>query len=546
MAEEYDIVVVGAGVNGIAAAAYLQKAGARVAVVERLGEAGPFCMTVETLEPGTPINTHVVQGLTSASPCIEDLDLERFGLNMVFTSTQYGSTFKDGKNIMIHHDTAKTAASIARHSEKDAQRYLDITNKIFPEAIDLYKLLIYSPATPDNLERIWESCARYVDMTAQDIVTMNGFEFLDLLFESEKVKQTFMGMAHIGFAGDPLGKGEGVLSALGVMYLPQGHFRGGSHNLVHALVRCFAHHGGTMIYNAPVERIVVENGQAKGVIISEDSPHPEKEIRAKNALLVNLSAPYTLELIGEDKVKAADPLLARKMKQWLMSGSCPYMSIWLLKGAPTWKSEAWDPEVRDCWEPYRAWDSWDDAKKHFAYFQHEDLWNVVGGAGEVFLAGAGDKSQISSEGHQVLIYEEELPPHLRREGGMQAWDGEIRWKIHEKHVELIEELAPGFKELILAREVHTPLDNWRKNPSAIFGQQLGGDCKGDQSYLGRLPYRMPIAGLYQIGSTWPTGVTHLATGYNCACIVAEDLGIREQSWWNHDPLVWYLKKMGLA
>ncbi|MDP2935530.1 MAG: NAD(P)/FAD-dependent oxidoreductase [Dehalococcoidia bacterium] len=543
--KEFDVVVVGAGITGIAAGAYLQKAGLDVAVVERLGEAGPGCMTVETLEPGAAINTHIVMGLTGMGPCVEDLDLERFGLKMVYAPTQYGATYKDGKNVMVYHDPQKTAASIARHSEKDAQRYTRIINNILPEAVDLYKLVMYSPPTPDNLGRIWESLARYLDMTPQDIVTMNGFEMLDLLFESERVKQTFMGVASIGFGGDPIGRGEGILNNFAIMWLPQGLFKGGSHNLVHALVRCFTHHGGTMIYNSPVEQIVVENGTARGVMISEDSPYPEKEIRARKAVLSNLSAPLSLQVIGEDKVKAADPVLARRMKDWNMSGESPFMSVWLLKDLPRWKSDSWDPAIRECWEPYRCWDSWEEAKQWFTLFESEELWRTVGTVGEIFLTAAADKTQLSPEGHCVLVYEEELPVHLRREGGFEKWD-DIKWKVYEQHTEMMEELAPGMKKLILASQVHTPLDNWRKNPSAIYGHEYGGDCKGDQWYLGRLAYRMPIGNLYQINSCWPIGASFLGSAYVAAGIVAEDLGVRNQPWWNHPPLVWYLKQVGLA
>jgi phytoene dehydrogenase-like protein len=542
--KEFDVVVVGAGITGVAAGAYLQKAGLEVAVVERLGEGGPHCMTVETLEPGAAINTHVVMGLTPWGPVIEDLELEKFGLKMVFSPTQYGATYKDGTNVMVYHNPQLTAKSIEKHSEKDAKRYLDIMQAVFPHAVDIAKLLLYSPPSPDNMEQIWQAGA-FAGLSPDDFRTMNGFEFLDLLFENERVKQTFMGVASIAFGGDPVGRGEGAVNVFAVMYLPQGLFKGGSHNLVHSLVRCFTHYGGTMIYNSPVEQIVVENGTARGVLISEDSPYPEKEIRARKAVLSNLSAPLSIQLIGYDKVRAADPLLAARMRDWEMSGESPFMSVWLLKELPRWKSDDWDPAIRECWEPYRAWDSWEEAKQWFTLFENEELWKVVGTVGEVFLTAAADRTQISPQGHCVLVYEEELPCHLRREGGFEKWD-EIKWKVYEKHTDLFEELAPGFKKLILAGQAHTPLDNWRKNPSAIYGHEFGGDCKGDQWYLGRMPYRMPIANLYQINSAWPIGASFLGSAYVAAGIVAEDLGVRDQPWWNHQPLQWYLKQVGLA
>ncbi len=542
--KEFDVVIVGAGITGIAAGAYLQKAGLDVAVVERLGEAGPHCMTVETLEPRAAINPHVVMGLTGWGPVIEDLDLEKFGLKMVFPPTQYGATFKDGKNVMVYHNPQLTAQSLARHSEKDAKRFMDIMQAAFPHAVDAAKLLLYSQASPDNMEQIWQMGA-LAGFSPEEFRTMNGFEFLDLVFENERIKQTFMGVASIAFGGDPVGRGEGAVNVFACMYLPQGLFKGGSHNLVHAIVRCFTHHGGTMIYNSPVEEFVVENGAARGVIISEDSPYPEKEIRGRRAILSNLSAPLSVQLLGYDKVRAADPLLAARMRDWGMSGESPFMSVWLLKEIPKWKSDGWDPAIRECWEPYRAWDSWKEAKEWFGLFESEELWDVVGTVGEIFLTAAADKTQLTPEGHCVLVYEEELPVHLRREGGFEKWD-DIKWKVYERHTEMMEELAPGMKKLILSKQVHTPLDNWRKNPSAIYGHEFGGDCKGDQWYLGRLPYRMPISNLYQINSCWPIGASFLGSAYVAAGIVAEDLGVRDQPWWNHPPLLWYLKQVGLA
>ena len=90
----------------------------------------------------------------------------------------------------------------------------------------------------------------------------------------------------------------------------------------------------------------------------------------------------------------------------------------------------------------------------------------------------------------------------------------------------MESIAPGFKDRIIDAYQWTPIDIWRLNPAAVYGQVLGGDFSEDQWILDRMPYRMPIAGLYMSNSVWPLGLTWMAAGYNAAQVVAEDLGVR--------------------
>jgi hypothetical protein len=85
----------------------------------------------------------------------------------------------------------------------------------------------------------------------------------------------------------------------------------------------------------------------------------------------------------------------------------------------------------------------------------------------------------------------------------------------------------------------TPLDNWRLNRSAKFGQVVGGDFTEDQWILGRMPYRMPIPGLYMSNGVWPVGLSWMAAGYNAAQVVAADAGVRDQPWWTARPCEWY-------
>lgn len=108
----------------------------------------------------------------------------------------------------------------------------------------------------------------------------------------------------------------------------------------------------------------------------------------------------------------------------------------------------------------------------------------------------------------------------------------------EKRNEVMDALARGFKDQILQPLFYTPLDLWRHNPTAVGGNVLGGDFSEDQWILDRMPYRMPIKRLYMCVGNWPLSLSLMAAGHNCAGLVAEDLGIRDQSWWSHRPVQW--------
>ena len=100
---EYDLIVIGGGINGLTAAAYLQKAGLEVAVFERRDEVGTHCATEEVGMPGIKYNLHACGLATLASPAYTELELERFGLEMLTVSEwAYFHPFLDGTAILFH------------------------------------------------------------------------------------------------------------------------------------------------------------------------------------------------------------------------------------------------------------------------------------------------------------------------------------------------------------------------------------------------------------------------------------------------------------
>ena len=125
----------------------------------------------------------------------------------------------------------------------------------------------------------------------------------------------------------------------------------------------------------------------------------------------------------------------------------------------------------------------------------------------------------------------------------KAWDNkDLIDQVHEAHSDMMETLAPGFRSQIVDSLYFTPLDNWRRNPSAVFGHEIGGDNSGPQWYTGRIPPRSSIPGLYFSQGIWPASLTHLGNGYVAAGCVAEDLGVRNQDWWRYAPMEKFIER----
>jgi hypothetical protein len=123
----FDGVVIGAGHNGLTVAAYLSRAGLKIAVVERNPRIGGGCTTEEPTLPGYRFNLHsnFFRGLRH-SPLLHDLELYRFGFSYIEPPIQQGAAFRDGTCVVIHKDLDKTCASLARFSARDAETFREL------------------------------------------------------------------------------------------------------------------------------------------------------------------------------------------------------------------------------------------------------------------------------------------------------------------------------------------------------------------------------------------------------------------------------------
>ncbi len=547
-ANEYDVIIIGAGLGGgLPAGCYLQKAGARVLMIEANQEVGTHCKSNEFF-PGALCTPCASGFFGGAAPMWEDLDLEDYGLQYRVPGRFFGAFFPDHTNLHLGPvDLAGSIEAIARFSEKDAQKFQSMIGPIMETFVEMNEMMVFSPPTPRNLIRVYEMQAAIAGVPVDDFVEMNAFEFLNVMFESDRLKQVMFqpGCATLTM-GDPLAKAQGPLGIMGAFYVPTGQLKGTNHSLVHALVRHFLDHGGTVWRNTIVDEIITEAGVARGVKLSKDSVmFPGRTIMAKHAVVSNVGARKSLELIGEEVMMREDPRLAVKMKYFDNASRSSSVTIWALKRPPQWKSAVHDPYIMKSDFYYKGKHSMEEWKSWFVAERCGDTEKAFGGWWEMLLPANVDPTQASPEGYLTFRLEEILPFWWRDVDGNrhpEKWD-DMKWTLVRKREDELEQYAPGFKESILDVLAVSPLDLWRGNMASEYGDGIGGAFPAHQSYLDRMPYRMPIKNLYMCNSVWPISLSWCATGYNAACVVAEDMGIRKQPWWIHRPGEWLMKNL---
>ncbi|MDQ3947050.1 MAG: FAD-binding protein [Actinomycetota bacterium] len=544
--ETFDVVVIGGGISGgLPAATYLQKAGLKVCVVEARPEMGNFCPTHETW-PETLDSPHASINFSGNSPAIEDLELDtKYGYQIRVSPVVLGTAHPDGTNCLIAYDPNLTAQNFSKHSKADGETVFEIQNRVLEKMVEMNELAFYSPH-PDygKFEEILKICAYVMGRTVDQMSSMTAYELIELTFEADRPRQTFICPVALHLQGAPLARGQGAFAMALSLFYTTAMGIGGNEALVDAVTRCFLDHGGTLLPNCPVERIEVLDGQARAVVLSEGANLPGERIEARHAVISNVGARKTLDLVGEETMGAVDARLASKMKHWKMDERGSTVSSWLIEGEIPWGSADFDPLVTQAHLMYRAYDSWQAAKDYVMAMINNDTWAAFGNMIEILDYGRLDPNAVSPDGYRVVRGEEAIPYPLRREGGPEAWDGPIREEMLRRRTDVMDSIAPGFKERVLEAYTWTPIDIWRVNPAAVYGQVLGGDFSEDQWILDRMPYRMPVRQLYMSNAVWPLGLTWMAAGYNAAGCVADDLGIRNQPWWTHQPVAWFLRNIG--
>jgi phytoene dehydrogenase-like protein len=527
------IAVVGAGHNALVCACYLAKAGHDVTVYERRSRVGGAVNT-EEMWGGYQVDTcSVMHILIHKTPIIEELGLRDFGLEYMQMDPWGFAPFPDGTHILFYRDLERTCQSIARLSERDAEAYRAFVTKWDGFNQQVFEAFSRSPM-PGALVggialRTAKEQIRAHRSGEQPDPSMSGLpllrsvignygRMLDETFTDERVKAAIAWMA--AQSGPPPSEiGAGALAGAHSLYHDVGatHPRGGSGMLSEALVRCLEWHGGRVRCEAPVKRIVVAGGKARGIEL-EGGERISADVVVSGAHVQTT----LLGLLGREDL----PARMRRQVESLRVGNGIGMTVRCAIGRlPDYMAGVEGAECGMqliCPSVEYLQRAYDDARRGYPAERPALV---------AMTPSAVDPSIVPPGKHSLYIWAQYQPYAL---GNGESWD-DIREREADRILETLAEYAPNVASSVIHKYIQSPLD-LERNVGLLKGNIMHIDMSLDQMFMFRpLPelaqYRTPVAGLYITGaSTHPGGGVSGAPGRNSASAVLADVQGKRHSW----------------
>jgi phytoene dehydrogenase-like protein len=506
----YDVVFVGSGINSLAGAALLAKAGKRVCVLERADRLGGAIRTAELTRPGFVHEVfacwHPLFVGSAAYAELKD-ELTVRGLEYLNTGLPTGTLFPDGSSAFLTTSTDDNAAELERHAAGDGEAWRGVVAGFLSNADLAFGVLtseLWSRAGLALAVRAYRRLGREGLLEFSGTVLARARDWLTETFASPQAHGLLAPwVLHTGLGPDAAASGFmtqviAVAIELGGMPVP----KGGGSRLVEALVGIVGDAGGACETGHDVEQVVVRDGQAVGVRLAGG-----ETLGAREAVVANVTP---TQLFGRLLSEASVPEQAREAARRFRYGRGAMMIHYALCEPPRWDG--------------------DDRLGRTAILHLtpglDGVSRAVNEAERGLLPAeativcgqptAVDPSR-APEGSWILwIQLQELPSHPRGDAageldvGHGRWTNELRERYADRIQARLSRHAPNLESSILDRVVLSPADIEAANVNMVGGDIYGGSCALDQNLLWRpragLPgHRTPVRGLYQIGASTHPG-----------------------------------------
>jgi phytoene dehydrogenase-like protein len=527
VARSYDVAIVGAGHNGLVAAAYLARAGLRVVVLERRHVVGGACVTEETW-PGYKVSTASYVVSLLRPQIVKDLELSRHGYEVLPRNPSSFTPLPDGRSLLLGPDRAANAAAIARFSARDAERFPRYEALLERVAAVLEPLLDEPPVDPfsrraGDLVRAARHGLRLLGLGADgnaavELLVGAARPMLERWFETPALQATLATDAVIGAMASPAMPGTAyvlfhhVMGEAGGARGVWGYVKGGMGALSQAIAGAARAAGAEIRTGAAVERILVVEGRARGVVLAGG-----EEVRARRVASGADARVTFLGLVGEEHlapefasaVRAIDHASASMKINVALSELPSFVAAPGTAPAPHHRGTIHVSPDLDYIE--RAFD---DARAG-----RPSAEPVL----ECTIPSVVDPSVAPPGRHLMNVFVQYAPYRLA--DGI-TWDEE-KERFADRCLDVLARYAPNVKQAVVHREVLSPLDVERR-----FGLTGGNIFQGAMTpnqlfflrpVAGWSGYRTPVDALYLCGSAaHPGGGVLGAPGRNAARVILRD------------------------
>jgi phytoene dehydrogenase-like protein len=479
------------------------------------------CAVTEEIWPGYRVSTASYLSSLMQEKVVRELELEKFGYRVDAKDPAFFSPFPDGRHLFMWQDRAKTLAEIAKFSARDAEAYPKYEAHLERLAVVAESLLLttppdFPPRGPSDFIEFLKIGGKLRGLSRAEIVglvkifTQSAADFLDEWFESEQLKVTLATDGVIGANGGPKSPGTAYILLHHCMGGVNGHrglwgfVRGGMGGVSNAIADSARAKGVKIRTSAPVAKIQVRDGRARGVVLESG-----EEIGAK-IVASNLDPRRTFLKLMDAKDLPGDFL--QSIRNFRSEGTSLKMNL-ALSGLPEFSAYPGSPgpqhkaTMHICPSVEYIERAWDDAK-----YGRPSRNPLI----EMTIPTMYDAT-LAPEGRHIMGIFLQYAPYTLRD---TTWDAE-REPYAERILDVIEEYCPNIRSIVVERQTLTPLDLERRF-GITGGNIFHGEMSLDQMFVlrpvaGWAKYRTPVNGLFLCGSgAHPGGGVMGAPGHNAA------------------------------